>query len=145
MPSNAGSVLDQQLCFAVYSTSLAMTQAYKPLLASLGMTYPQYLVLLALWEQDGIKLSELARQLRQDPGSLSPVLKRMQACGWLVRERVPGDERSVALILTPEGKALKAKAKRVQQAFGKACALQDKEIGDLHGRLSQLRDRLLAP
>ena len=79
--------LDNQLCFAVYSASLAMTKAYKPLLSELGLTYPQYLVLLVLWEQDGLQVSELGERLTLDSGTLTPLLKRMEASGWVTRER----------------------------------------------------------
>src|SRR5258707_12831368 len=78
--------LDRQLCFALYSTSLAMTKLYKPLLAPLGLTYPQYLALLVLWEADAIGVGELGARLFLDSGTLTPLLKRMQAAGWIERE-----------------------------------------------------------
>ena len=95
--------LDHQLCFALYAASLAMTKAYKPLLAPLGITYPQYLVLLVLWEGDGITVSQLGDRLTLDSGTLTPLLKRLDAQGLLQRQRDAADERRVLLHLTPAG------------------------------------------
>ena len=92
--------LDQQLCFALYSASLAMTKVYKPLLDQLGLTYPQYLVLLALWEQDGQTVSGLGERLYLDSGTLTPLLKRMESAGWIERQRDATDERLVLIHLT---------------------------------------------
>jgi MarR family transcriptional regulator, organic hydroperoxide resistance regulator len=136
--------LDQQLCFVVYSTSLAMTQIYKPLLAEIGLTYPQYLVMLVLWEKDGINVKELAKRLQQESGSLSPVLKRMQADGLLTRQRDPSDERNLSLALTPKGQALKEKATGVNNTFGAACGLGSDDIAALRSQLAKLRNRLVA-
>lgn len=136
--------LDQQLCFAVYSTSLAMTQVYKPLLAEIGLTYPQYLIMLALWEREGITVRELAERLHQESGSLSPVLKRMEADGYLLRRRDPQDERNLALTLTPEGRALRDQARTVNQSFGSSCALAPDELTSLRDSLVALRVRLTA-
>lgn len=135
--------LDQQLCFVVYSTSLAMTQVYKPLLAEIGLTYPQYLVMLVLWERDNINVKELAKRLQQESGSLSPVLKRMQADGLLTRQRDPSDERNLSLALTPKGSALKEKATAVNSAFGAACGLGSDDIAALRNQLARLRNRLV--
>jgi DNA-binding MarR family transcriptional regulator len=112
--------LDHQLCFALYSASLAMTKTYKPLLEPLGLTYPQYLVMLVLWEGDGCTVSQLGERLQLDSGTLTPLLKRLQAQGLLQRLRDAADERRVLLQLTPEGRALKARAVVVPQAI--ACA-----------------------
>ena len=79
--------LDRQLCFAMYSTSLAMTKIYKPLLGKLGLTYPQYLVMLVLWEQSGITISDLGTRLKLDSGTLTPLLKRLEAAGFVNRQR----------------------------------------------------------
>src|SRR5438105_12628747 len=102
--------LDNQLCFALYSASLAMTKLYKPLLDPLGLTYPQYLAMLVLWERDGITVSELGERLQLDSGTLTPLLKRLESQGLLARERDRADERRVLLQLTPAGRALKARA-----------------------------------
>ena len=92
--------LDHQLCFALYSSSLLMTKLYKPVLAPLGLTYPQYLVLLVLWETDGIPVGELGTRLYLDSGTLTPLLKRMEAAGLLTRSRAADDERRVIVALT---------------------------------------------
>ena len=91
--------LDQQLCFALYSTSLAMTKVYKPLLEAVGLTYPQYLMMLVLWESDGLTLKELAKRLHQDSGALTPVLKRLEAEGYVTRKRSLQDERNLSICL----------------------------------------------
>lgn len=135
-------LLDQQLCFALYSTSLAMTKLYKPLLAEIGLTYPQYLVMLTLWERDGILLKTLADRLHQDSGALTPVLKRLEAEGYLVRRRGASDERSLSLELTDAGRALQQKALQVNQAVGTACGLDNTEMNELRTRLNTLRQRL---
>ena len=98
--------LDHQLCFALYSSSLAMTKMYKPLLEPLGLTYPQYLVMLVLWEHDAIPVSDIGTHLQLDSGTLTPLLKRLQANGLLRRERDKADERRVLLHLTAAGRAL---------------------------------------
>lgn len=105
--------LDQQLCFAVYSASRALTRAYAPLLEPLGLTYPQYLVLLVLWAEDAISVKQLGEQLALDSATLTPLLKRLAERGIVVRKRDEADERVVRIHLTAEGKALKAKARRI--------------------------------
>src|SRR5579862_7368591 len=105
--------LDKQLCFALYSASLAMTKVYKPLLAPLGLTYPQYLVMLALWEDDGQPVGVLGERLALDSGTLTPLLKRLEAQGQLSRERDATDERRVIVRLTSAGRALKIRARKV--------------------------------
>ena len=96
--------LDNQLCFALYSTSLAMTKLYKPLLAELGLTYPQYLAMLVLWESDGLMVSELGDRLYLDSGTLTPLLKRLEASGYISRLRDVNDERRVHITLTSTGR-----------------------------------------
>ena len=113
--------LDQQLCFALYAASLAMTKAYKPLLAPLGLTYPQYLVMLVLWEGDGLGVSQLGARLALDSGTLTPLLKRLEAQALVQRLRDASDERRVRLHLTASGRALRAQAMAVPQAI--ACAV----------------------
>lgn len=135
--------LDQQLCFALYSTSLAMTKLYKPLLTPLGLTYPQYLVLLVLWERDGCSVGELGERLFLDSGTLTPLLKRMEAAGWLTRERAAEDERRVVVHLTSEGRALRHKAKRVPLQLSETMQCGLDEIESLTQRLQQLRANLL--
>jgi len=134
--------LDQQLCFALYSSSLAMTKLYKPLLEPLGLTYPQYLVMLVLWEQDGISVSALGQRLSLDSGTLTPLLKRLEAAVLIARRRASDDERRVDIFLTPSGAALKAQALSIptQLACASACSLE--ELSSLTRRLHELRKQL---
>jgi DNA-binding MarR family transcriptional regulator len=136
--------LDRQLCFAMYSASLAMTKVYKPLLAPLGLTYPQYLVMLVLWEGDGVTVSQLGERLTLDSGTLTPLLKRLEALGLVQRLRDTADERRVLLQLTAAGRRLKARAVAVPQAIACATACDLAEVGALAAQLQQLRDRLIA-
>jgi len=134
--------LDHQLCFALYSASLAMTQAYKPLLQPLGLTYPQYLAMLVLWEGDGLTVSQLGERLRLDSGTLTPLLKRLQALGLVQRLRDTADERRVLLRLTPEGRALKARARSVPQTIACATACDLQQVATLTAQLRALRLQL---
>ena len=134
--------LDRQLCFALYSASLAMTKIYKPLLEPLGLTYPQYLVLLALWERDGLAVNELGERLFLDSGTLTPLLKRMQAAGWLTRERDPADERRVLVRPTDAGRALRRQADDVPREMACATGCSIDELAELTGRLQALRRHL---
>ncbi len=124
---NPALLLDNQLCFALYSTSLAMTKIYKPLLAPLGLTYPQYLVMLVLWEQDGVMVSELGERLYLDSGTLTPLLKRLEAAGLIARLRDVADERRVHITLTSAGRKLKLQASAVPGCVASAtrCSLAD--------------------
>lgn len=135
--------LDQQLCFALYSASLAMTKLYRPHLDALGLTYPQYLVMLALWEREGRSVSELGEQLTLDSGTLTPLLKRLEAAGWLARTRSQSDERRVELFLTDAGRALKQQALKLPPRIAAAsgCALD--ELRSLTHELQGLRRSLL--
>jgi DNA-binding MarR family transcriptional regulator len=142
LPADQALQLDHQLCFALYSASLAMTKLYKPLLNELGLTYPQYLALLVLWERDGLRVSELGERLFLDSGTLTPLLKRLEAAGLVRRERSREDERSVHIHLTSDGHALKARAAAVPGCILQAtqCSLGD--VVDLTRRVQSLRDRL---
>jgi DNA-binding MarR family transcriptional regulator len=134
--------LDHQLCFALYSASLAMTKFYKPLLDPLGLTYPQYLVMLVLWEGDRITVSQLGERVALDSGTLTPLLKRLEASDLVRRLRDTADERRVLLRLTPVGRALKSKAMAVPESMACAsgCALD--ELAALTTRLKALRDQI---
>jgi DNA-binding MarR family transcriptional regulator len=134
--------LDRQLCFALYSASLAMTKLYKPWLDPLGLTYPQYLAMLVLWERDGLTVSELGHRLMLDSGTLTPLLKRLEAAGLLQRQRDRSDERRVLLKLTSTGRALKARAAEVPRRVACAAACPLDELAALTARLSDLRDRI---
>ena len=136
--------LDHQLCFALYAASLAMTKAYKPLLAPLGLTYPQYLVLLVLWEADGISVSQLGERLTLDSGTLTPLLKRLQLQGLVQRLRDAVDERRVHLHLTPAGQALRVQAAAVPRAMACATACDLQQLSALASQLHQLRRQLQA-
>jgi DNA-binding MarR family transcriptional regulator len=135
-------LLDRQLCFALYSASLAMTKLYKPLLEPLGLTYPQYLVMLVLWEGDGITVSQLGERLALDSGTLTPLLKRLEALGHLQRLRDAADERRVLLQLTTQGRVLRTQAKRVPAAVAQASGCELGEITALTSRLQALRQQL---
>ena len=136
--------LDHQLCFALYSASHAMTKAYRPLLAPLDLTYPQYLVMLVLWESDGVGVGELGARLGLDSATLTPLLKRLEATGRVQRLRDAGDERRVRILLTPAGRALREQAKAVPQAVARATGCGIDEIGALVRQLHALRARLPA-
>jgi len=106
-------LLEQQLCFALYRASRAVTRAYGPLLEPLGLTYPQYLVMLALWEEKTLSVKELGQRLALDSGTLTPLLKRLEQSSLVSRRRDPEDERVVRIELTPEGQKLRAKARNI--------------------------------
>jgi DNA-binding MarR family transcriptional regulator len=141
---NLALLLDNQLCFALYSTSLAMTKLYKPLLASLDLTYPQYLVMLVLWEQDGQSVSDLGERLTLDSGTLTPLLKRMEQNGLLTRRRAAQDERRVELHLTAQGQHLKNRAAKVPGCVAEAAACPLPELMSLTQQVQRLRQRLQA-
>lgn len=112
-PEGDALALDQQLCFALYTASRAVTRAYGPLLEPLGLTYPQYLVMLVLWEEDGATVKRIGERLALDSGTLTPLLKRMEAAELVERRRSAEDERVVTAHLTPAGRALRARARLV--------------------------------
>ncbi|UUX97598.1 MarR family winged helix-turn-helix transcriptional regulator [Aquabacterium sp. J223] len=135
--------LDHQLCFALYSASLAMTRTYKPLLEPLGLTYPQYLVMLSLWEADGLSVGAVGERLGLDSGTLTPLLKRLEAAGLVQRLRDAADERRVLLQLTPAGRQLKGRAASVPLSLAEATGCSLDEVARLTSRLKRLRDDLL--
>jgi len=114
-------LLDNQLCFALYSTTLAMTKVYRKLLSQLDLTYPQYLVMLVLWEEDGVPVSTIGQRLFLDSATLTPLLKRLETAGLLTRTRAQQDERRVLVTLTDAGRALHAQARAVPE--GLLCAM----------------------
>jgi MarR family transcriptional regulator, organic hydroperoxide resistance regulator len=137
-------LLDNQICFAVYSTAHALNRVYRPLLDRLGLTYPQYLVMLALWERDGVAVKDIGERLFLDSGTLTPVLKRLEAAGLIKRARSTEDERQVLIGLTPQGHALRDKARAVPQGILAASACSVTELVDMKDQLVALRDRLNA-
>ena len=136
--------LDNQICFAVYSTAHAFNRVYKPLLDRLGLTYPQYLVMLTLWERDGVPLKDIGERLFLDSGTLTPLLKRLEAADLIKRTRSTVDERQVLIALTPQGHALREKAKAVPQSILAASACSVGELLAMKDEIVALRDRLNA-
>jgi DNA-binding MarR family transcriptional regulator len=136
--------LDNQICFAVYSAAHAFNRVYKPLLDRLGLTYPQYLVMLVLWERDNIPLKDIGERLFLDSGTLTPLLKRLEATALIKRTRSTEDERQVLIELTREGHALREKAKAVPQSILAASACSVGELVAMKNEIVALRDRLNA-
>lgn len=134
--------LDQQFCFALYSASHAMTKTYKPMLDRLGLTYPQYLVMLVLWEHDAILVKEVGARLFLDSGTLTPLLKRLEANGLVSRNRDPHDERQVRIVLTDAGRALRQQAKEIPRQVLCASGQQLQALGQLRHELARVRDDL---
>ena len=135
--------LDNQLCFALYSASLATTKLYKPLLQPWGLTYPQYLVMLALWENDDCMVSELGERLFLDSGTLTPLLKRMESAGWLQRRRDRADERRVRIVLTAAGRELREKLAGIPECMLQQSPCTLSELQALRLQLQQWRDHLV--
>jgi DNA-binding MarR family transcriptional regulator len=135
--------LDNQLCFALYSASLAMTKLYKPLLDELGLTYPQYLAMLALWEGDGLSVSELGQRLHLDSGTLTPLLKRLEATGLIARIRAVDDERRVHISLTAAGRKLRTRAEKIPGCILDAAQCSITDLVQLTRQVQELRDRLV--
>ena len=136
------SRLDAMVCFAIYGAAHAFTRAYKPLLDPLGLTYPQYLVMITLWDEDGQKVKSLGDRLGLDSGTLSPLLKRLEQAGLVERRRDREDERQVRVTLTREGMALKEKAAAVMPAIGAATGCSLEELATLTDALVGLKKRL---
>ena len=137
-------MLDNQLCFALHSTSLLMTKVYKPLLQALGLTYPQYLAMMVLWEEDGLTVGEISSRLLTDPGSLTPLLKRLEVEGLLSRTRSRDDERVVVVELTEAGRTLQEKAMGIPQCILGASGLELEQLRKLQADLIALRSNLQA-
>ena len=141
VPRAKGSLLlDDQLCFALYAASRAVTQRYRPLLEKLGLTFPQYLVMLVLWEQGATTVKELANELHLDYGTLSPLLKRLAAAGLVERHRRSDDERSVEISLTQRGRMLKRKATDIPQLIVDAYKLDANDFASLRNSLRELAE-----
>ena len=137
-------LLDNQLCFALYSASLAMTKGYKPLLDPLGLTYPQYLAMLVLWERDSLTVSELGERLSLDSGTLTPLLKRLEAAGLVQRARSSEDERRVLVSATAAGRKLRARALKVPACLLRATGCTVSELVTLTQQIQAVRARLTA-
>ncbi|MQA32940.1 MarR family winged helix-turn-helix transcriptional regulator [Modestobacter roseus] len=137
--------LDDQLCFALYAASRAVTARYRPMLDELGVTYPQYLVLMLLWEEDGQTVGQLGARLALDSGTLSPLLKRLTAAGLVTRHRRADDERSVSVRLTEQGRALEAPACAISAEMIGALALDQQEFDALKDQLRTITHRVTEP
>ena len=135
--------LEQQLCFAVYQVGHAFNRAYRPILAELGLTYPQYLVMLVLWERDGLTVKELGEKLMLDSGTLTPLLKRLDAAGIIRRERDARDERQVRVLLSDMGETMRERGRCVQDLIGKALGATAPDAERLRDQLDLVRDALL--
>jgi DNA-binding MarR family transcriptional regulator len=134
--------LDKQVCFALYAASRAVTQLYRPVLDALGLTYPQYLVMLVLWERGASTVSELGQALELASGTLSPLLKRLEAGGLVRRERSTADERSVLIHLTDAGAALRARASSVPSKVAGATGMELFELTALRQNLVRLTEAI---
>ncbi|MBP2192855.1 MarR family winged helix-turn-helix transcriptional regulator [Nocardia goodfellowii] len=136
--------LDEQLCFPLYAASRAMTAVYRPKLDKLGLTYPQYLVMLALWERDGRSVGELCTTLSLDSGTLSPLLKRLQTAGLVQRQRSTADERRVEIRLTGTGREMRAQARDIPNEMAEAVGLSSDEFVALRDTLRRMTETLSA-
>lgn len=145
--SDAGDLLalDRQVCFALAVASRTVIGLYRPLLEPMGLTHPQYLVMLALWEQEPLRVSELADRLSLEPATLSPLLKRLEASGLVVRARDPHDDRALAVSLTPAGRRLRRRAERIPPAIIARLGMEVSELEDIRDRLTTLIDAAHSP
>lgn len=136
--------LDDQICFALYAASRAVTSAYRPLLDQLGLTYPQYLVMLVLWERGSVPVKDLGAALYLDYGTLSPLIKRLESAGLVRRERRPDDERSVLVTLTEKGSELRQGAACVPASIARVFGVTAQEATALRARLMEIAERIAA-
>ena len=137
-----GLRLSNQLCFATYSTAQAFNRVYKSQLDRLGLTYPQFLVMLVLWEEDGVAVKDIGQRLNLDSGTLTPLLKRLEAAGVVRRARDPKDERQVRISLTEKGRALKGDVAEARRHAACATGLSPDQIRALKEEMTRLRDSL---
>ena len=138
--SDAGDLLalDRQVCFALAVASRTVIGLYRPLLEPMGLTHPQYLVMLALWEEAPLRVSEIAERLSLEPATLSPLLKRLEAGGLVHRQRDPRDERAVSVSLTPAGRRLRSRAERIPPAVVERLGMEISELEEIRDRLTTL-------
>ncbi|AIX75451.1 MAG: MarR family transcriptional regulator [Mixta calida] len=136
-------LLDNQFCFALYSANLAMHKLYRQLLTQLDITYPQYLVMLVLWERDDVTVSDIGERLFLDSATLTPLLKRLEAAGLVSRQRSRQDERQVVVTLTEQGRALREKALSIPESVICASDCDVETLQTLKGQLDRLRDNLV--
>ncbi len=134
--------LDHQICFPLYAASNLMTRLYRPLLAKLSLTYPQYLVMLVLWETSPAQMGDLCQRLYLDSGTLTPLLKRLAAAGFITRDRDPADERRLIISLTPAGRALKLEARKVPMALAAQFDGDPKDLASVRDALRDMTQKL---
>jgi DNA-binding MarR family transcriptional regulator len=139
----ASMLVEDQMCFALYAASRAVTALYRPLLDELGLTYPQYLVMLVLWAEGPSPVKDIGTALALDYGTLSPLLKRLQQAGLVTRQRRTDDERSVLAALTEEGEALRERARAVPPVIAEAMNLPPERFDELRAGLRQLTDSVI--
>ncbi|MEV8507862.1 MarR family transcriptional regulator [Actinoplanes sp. NPDC051475] len=130
--------LEEQVCFALSVAARGVVAVYRPILEPMGLTHPQYLVMLALWQYAPLSVRRLSELLQLDPGTLSPLLKRLEASGYLRRERDRSDERSLAITLTPEGRKLRDRAEKIPRAVVERLGMPIEELRSLHAALTQV-------
>lgn len=143
VPEGEPLSLEVQLCFSLYSTNLAINRLYKPMLDSLGVTYPQYLVLSTLWEGDGQTISAIADRLALESSTITPLMKRLENAGFVSRQRNSKDERQVQAFLTAKGRALRSDAACLTQSLLENSQLSIEEMVTLNGQVQSLRDALV--
>jgi DNA-binding MarR family transcriptional regulator len=137
--------LDRQLGYGLYSAFMAVSRTYKPWLDQIGLTYPQYLVMCALWEDDDRTIGGIAARLDLEPSTITPLVKRLELAGHVVRQRNPTDERQVKVKLTKEGRALRARTRSLADALYEKGGMSPAEVADLNARVTKLRDTFRAP
>jgi DNA-binding MarR family transcriptional regulator len=137
--------LDGQLGYALYSAFMAVSRTYKPWLDALGLTYPQYLVMNVLWEDDDQTITGIAARLDLDPSTITPLMKRLEQQGNVVRKRNPADERQVRVSLTEQGRALRAETRTLANALYDKAGMSVEELADLNTRIKALRDAFRTP
>lgn len=135
--------LNEFLCFTIYSTGHAFNQIYRPLLEAIGLTYPQYLLMVALWEKDDQIVKDLGSALFLDSSTLTPLIKRLEAAGYVSRKRDPQDERQVRISLTEAGRALKARTQHLPDCIGEAIGMEAEDIMHIQAAVADIRRRLL--
>lgn len=138
--TNRSRMLDEQLCFALYSASMAISRAYKPMLDKLGVTYPQYLVLSTLWEKNGKTIGAIAQRLALEPSTVTPLVKRLEAAGFMTRKRNVSDERQVLVTLTQKGKAMQERSRCLGETLVAAAGMSEKQLMELNQNVRVLRE-----
>lgn len=143
-PPSQALTLDEHLCFAMYSANIAINRVYRPVLDQLGITYPQYLVLSALWQTDGQTIGAIAGRLSLESSTITPLVKRLEVAGFLGRQRNPDDERQVIVRLTSKGKTLHQESKCLTETLLERSGLPVADVVRLNSEISALRDALVA-